>query len=273
MPSASADCYEVQCLVRETCSHSSRCEVTAGWDTGRDRRISSDTMRSEGNTMRALFGLFGSLLLLACLVGPAEADGMRPTNGGRGSSMFAATPPPLRFQVPMIGHGRPFIPDRIVRGQALTRHFIIMNPGPVPPLTGTIVPPFSVGDAVHDRRFMREHRFAFVVFPGHHHLDRFHRFQGAFTTAPFSMLETELPDQVEILGDADEAGTSVAEANLPDAPARPAEPTWRSGQPVLTGTLEEPRVIVVNPARESQNVRIFTPSTGPAPQIVEVPAQ
>jgi len=83
-----------------------------------------------------------------------------------------------------------------------------------------------------------------------------------------------------MFGDVGEgAGNSVAEASSTEAPAQSAaaaaKPMWRSGQSVLTGTLEEPRVIVVNPSRDSRNVRIFAPSTElmRAPQIVEVPAQ
>jgi hypothetical protein len=233
--------------------------------------------------MRTLFELFGSLLLLACLVAPAEADGMRPLNGGRGSFMFSPASPILRFHGPLIGHGRPSNPHRIVQGPGLKRQFIIVNPGPVPPLTGTIVPPFSVG-GVHmhivgldDRLFIRKHRSAIGMFPGDHRRDRFH---GGFPAEPFFLLETTLPDETKMFGDGGEdAGASLVEATSPDAPiqgvAGPAEPTWRSGRSVLTGTLEEPQVIVVNPAGESRNVRIFTPSTDPAhaPQIVEVPAQ
>jgi hypothetical protein len=221
--------------------------------------------------MRTLFGLFGSLLLLTCLAMPAEADGMRPLNGSRSPFMFAPTPSHLRFSGPMIGHDHPF------RGQAFTRPFTMVNPGPVPPFAGTIVPPFSVGGTVHPN---------IAMFPGHDQRDRFHRFHRGFPAEPFFLPgETDFPDQVEMPGDTgEEARTPDVEATSPSAPdqsvAGPAAPTWRSGRSVLTGTLEEPHIILVGPARESREVRIFTPSSeqqgksgAPAPQIVEVPAQ
>jgi hypothetical protein len=219
--------------------------------------------------MRTLFKLLGSLVLLAVLATPAGADGMRPLNGGRGSIMLAPTPPLLRFHGQTTEHDHQFIRRHIARGQA--RQFIIVNPGPVPPLTGTIVPPFTVGHTVH-------HRFAFGRFPMDHRRGHFHRFHQGFPVGPFILLET--PAQTEMFGDVGEgAGNSVAEASSTEAPAQSAaaaaKPMWRSGQSVLTGTLEEPRVIVVNPSRDSRNVRIFAPSTElmRAPQIVEVPAQ
>lgn len=243
--------------------------------------------------MRTLFGWFGLLLLLACLAAPAEADGMRPLNGGRSSSMFAPARPLLRFHGPMIGHDRPFIPRRVVRRQALTRQFTIVNPGPVPPLTGTIVPPFSVGGTVHtnivglgNRLVIRKHRFASGTFPGHDKRDRFHRFHRGFPVVPFFLFgEMDFPDQIEMPGGTgEEAGTSVVEATPPSAPAqsvaRSAGPTWRSGRSVLTGTLEKPQIIFVSPVHESRTVRIFAPSNeqqgkagAPAPQMVEIPAQ
>lgn len=243
--------------------------------------------------MRTLFGWFGLLLLLSCLAAPAEADGMRPLNGGRSPFMFAPARPLLRFHGPMIGHSRPFIPRGVVRRQALTHQFTIVNPGPVPPLTGTIVPPLSVGGTVHtnivglgNRLVIRKHRFAFGTFPGHDKRDRFHRFHGGFPAETFFLLgEMDFPDQVEMLGDTgEEARTSDVVATPPSAPvqsvARSAGPTWRSGRSVLTGTLEQPQIIFVSPARESRKVRIFVPSSeqqgkavAPAPQVVEVPAQ
>jgi hypothetical protein len=226
--------------------------------------------------MRTVFGLFGSLLLLACLVEPAAADGMHPLNGGGGSFTFAPTPPQMQFHG-FMGQDR-FVPQRVLRGQALTRQFFLVNPGPVPPLNGTIVPPFSVGSAVNidrfdNRLFIRKHRFAF----GHdrfHQFHRFNRFPGVFPVQPFVFLE-EGPNQVVILGN-DSEEESDLEATAPEAPpVAPAKPTWRSGKSALTGTLEKPRVIVVSPAPESGSVQIFAPSNKPvhAPQVVEVPAQ
>jgi hypothetical protein len=229
--------------------------------------------------MRTLYGFFASLLLLACLGTSAEADRMRQHNGGR-SSLFAPAPFGL-----MIGHNRPSIPRHVLRGQAFTRKLTIMNPGPVPPLTGITVPPFSVGGTVHtdmigfgERRTFRKHHFRHQAFLGHGRNHRFHRFHGGFPAEPFFLFaEMHFPDQVEILDVTEEA--PVVAAALPSAPvhsvAGPATPTWRSGRSVLTGTLEEPQIIFVSPARESRRVRIFAPSgeRAPTPQIAEVPAQ
>jgi hypothetical protein len=193
----------------------------------------------------------------------------------------------------MIGHDRPFFPRGTVRGQALARHFIIVNPGPVPPFTGTIVPPFSAGGTVHtnivgsgDRLVIRSHRFALGMFPDHDQRHRFHRFRGRLQVERLILGgETELPDQVETPGDTrEEVWTPAVEATPPNVPlqsaAGPAAPTWRSGRLVLTGTLEAPHIIFVGPARESSDVPIFTPGSepqgkarAPAAQIVEVPTQ
>jgi hypothetical protein len=224
--------------------------------------------------MRTIFGLFGSLLLLGCLAAPAEADGMHPLNGGGGSFMFAPTPPQMQFHG-FMGQDR-FVPQRVLRGQALTRQFFLVNPGPVPPLNGTIVPPFSVGSAVNidrfdNRLFIRKHRFAF----GHDRFHQFHRFPGVFPVQPFVFLE-EVPNQVVILDNPGVVDEPDFEAAAPESPViAPAKPTWRSGKSALTGTLEKPRVIVVSPAPESGSVQIFAPSNKPvhAPQVVEVPAQ
>ena len=205
--------------------------------------------------------LLGSLLLLAHLATPAEADGMRPLNGVHS---------PFMFQSPMIGHDHLFIPRHVVRRQALMPQFTTMNPGPVPPLTGTIVPPFSVGGMVGTFRNQR---------------NRFLHFHRGFPGEPLFFLgERELQDQAEMPGDTgEESGGAVVEATPPNIPdqsvAGPVAPTRRSGQSVLTGTLDEPQIIFVSPARESTDVRIFAPSgeqhgaaNAPAPQIVEVPA-
>src|SRR5262245_21279767 len=107
--------------------------------------------------MRAVLRLFGSLLLLSCLAVPAAADGMRPLGGGAAPFMFATTSPRPQFQGSM-GQNRP-IPLHILQGQ------FFVNPGPVPPLNGTIVPPFSVGGTVtgidwfHNPIFFGKRRF------------------------------------------------------------------------------------------------------------------
>ena len=220
--------------------------------------------------MRTLFGLFGSLFLFACLAAPAEADGLRPSNGGPSPFMFAPAPRVPRDPGPMLEHDHPF------RGQAPSRPFAIVNPGPVPPLTGTIVPPFSVGGTVHPN---------IAMFPGHDQRDHFHRFDRSFPAEPFSLPgETDFPDQVGIPGDTgQEAGTPDVAGTPPSAPEQgvigPATPTCRSGRSVLTGTLQEPHIISMGPPRESRDVRLFTPSERqgkacpPAPQMVEVPAR
>lgn len=216
---------------------------------------------------------------------------MRPLNGGHSPFMFAPARPLLRFPGPRVGHDRPIISRRVIRGQALAHQFTIVNPGPVPPLTGAIVPPFSVGGTVHtnivglgNRLVVRKHRFAFGTFPGHDKRDRFHRFHGGFPIVPLFLLG-EMDFQVEMPGHTDEeARAPVVAAIPPSAPVqsvtRSAGPTWRSGRSVLTGTLEEPQIIFVSPARESRKVRIFAPSSeqqgkagAPAPQMVEVPAE
>jgi hypothetical protein len=121
--------------------------------------------------------------------------------------------------------------------------------------------------------------------PGHDQRDHFYRFDRSFPAEPFSLPgETDFPDEVGIPGDTGQkAGTPDVAGIPPSAPEQgvigPATPTCRSGQSVLTGTLEQPHLISMGPARESRDVRVFTPSgqqgkaCPPAPQIVEVPAR
>jgi hypothetical protein len=229
--------------------------------------------------MRMLLGFFGSLLLLACLGTSADADRMRHHNDGR-SSMFAPAP-----HGPALGPDRRSISRHVLRRQAVTRPFRIGNPGPVPPLTGTTVPPFSVGGTRHtdiigfkERRHLGKHHFRHQAFLGHGRNHRFHRFHGGVPAELFFLFaETHSQGQVEIFVDAGKAPND--EAAVPSAPvgsvAGPATPTWRSGRSVLTGTLEQPQIIFVNPERESRQVRIFAPSGERASvqQIVEAPAQ
>jgi hypothetical protein len=186
--------------------------------------------------------------------------------------MFAPTPPQF--------HG--FVGGFIGQNRFFPRRQFFMNPGPVPPLDGTIVPPFSAGgvvtglDRFHDPFFFRRHRFAFEH-------DRFHRFRrfdeflGVFPVAPapFFFFE-EAPSETEVFVDPNAADEAVLEDNPPEAPVvAPAKPSWRSGKPALTGTLEKPRVIVVSPTEGSGGVEIFAPSppSGHGAQMVEVPPQ
>jgi len=220
--------------------------------------------------MRAVFRLFGFLLFLASLATPAAADGMRPLSGGSSPFMGAPAMPHMQFRG-FIGQNR-FIPQHFPQGRSL------VNPGPVPPLNGTIVPPFSVGsmatnfDRFHDPFFFRRHRFAFE-HDRFHRFHRFHAFPAVFPVAPFVFLE-EVPNQNEVFDPNGEDGADV-ESTAPDASvAPPAKPTWRSGKSVLTGTPEKPRVIVVSPAQEPGSVQIFAPSGGSSTQtsqIVEIP--
>jgi hypothetical protein len=224
--------------------------------------------------MRAVLRLFGSLLLLSCLAVPAAADGMRPLGGGAAPFMFAPTPPRPQFHGSM-GQNRP-IPRHILQGQ-VTRQFFV-NPGPVPPLNGTIVPPFSVGgtvtgiDRFHNPVFFGKRRFV-VGDDRFHRFHRFRRFPGVFPVVPFGFFE-DVPDQVVVFADTNPEVDSGLEATTAEASViPPAKPTWRSGKSALTGTLENPRVIVISPAQQSTNAQILTPSTRPmhAPQVVEVP--
>jgi len=223
----------------------------------------------EGGPMRTAFAALALFGFIAALSAPAAADGMEPLGGGS-AFMFAPTPP--HFPA-FVGQSR-FIPHRFAQPQ------FFVNPGPVPPLNGTIVPPFSVGgtvtsfDRFHDPFFFRRLRFAFE----HDRFDRFHRFHrfpGVFPVAPFVFFE-EVPSQVEVFVDPNAAEEADVEDTPPEAPViAPAKPTWRSGKPALTGTLEKPRVIVVSPTQQSGSVQIFAPSppSGHAAQVVEVPPQ
>ena len=241
--------------------------------------------------MRTLIGWIGLLLVLACLATPAEADRMRPLNGDRSSFMVAPARPHLRFHGARIGHDRSFVSRRAIRGQAFTRQVVVVNPGPVPPLTGTIVPRFSVGRTVHttivgldNRLFIRKHRFAFGTFHGHDKRHHFRRFHGGFPVETVLLLNAiDFPDRVEVSRDMDvDPGTLIVLVTPPSAPAqkvaRSTGPTWRSGRSVLTGTLERPQITFVSPVRDSKEVRIFAPSSeqdkanAPPPPTVEGPA-
>ena len=142
------------------------------------------------------------------------------------------------------------------------------------------MPPFSAGssltavDRFHDPFFLTRHRFAFA-HDRFHRFHRFHQFPGVFPVAPFFFFE-EAPNQVELFVDPNAEDDANSEANAPQAPViAPAKPTWRSGKPALTGTLEKPHVIIVSPAKESGSVQIFAPSAPSAhvAQVVEVPNQ
>lgn len=207
--------------------------------------------------------------------------------------MFAPARPHLRLHGAMIGHDRPLVSRRAIRGQAFTRQFVVVNPGPVPPLTGTIVPPFSVGRSVHAdivgldiRLFIRKHRFVFgTTFHGHGKRHHVHRFHGGFPVEAFLLLNgIDFPDQVEVSRDVGtDPGTPIVRVTPPSASVqkmpRPAVPTWRTGRSALTGTLERPQVTFVSPVRESREIRIFAPGNdqdkadAPAPPVIEGPAQ
>ena len=232
--------------------------------------------------MRTVSGIFGSLLLLTCLAIPAAADGMRPLGGGS-PFMSAPTPPRMQFHNPAMSHGR-VMSGGVFRQQP----FIIVNPGPVPPLTGTTVPPLSVGNAVNgtiagfgNNLVIGKRRFVLGTLPDDHqrgHFRRFHRFhrfqRGFFPVVPFAFFDTQSPDQVVIVGDvAEYAGTDI-ETPAPETSAiPPAKPTWRSGKSVLTGTLDQPRVIVASPSSASEKSQKPASGSEPKriPQIVEVP--
>jgi hypothetical protein len=223
----------------------------------------------RGGPMRTALAALSLLGCIAAFAAPAAADGMRPLRGGS-AFMFAPTPPLFHG---FSGQNR-FIPHRFPQRQ------FFVNPGPVPPLNGTIVPPFSVGgtvttiDRFHDPFFFRRHRFAFE-HDRFHQFHRFHQFPGVFPVAPFVFFE-EVPNQVQVFVDPNAVDEADVEDTAPEAPViAPAKPTWRSGNSALTGTLEKPRVIIVSPAKESGSVQIFAPSapSGHAAQVVQVPPQ
>ena len=212
--------------------------------------------------MRTLFGWFGSLLLLACLAAPAVADGMRPLNGGRSPFMFAPAPPLLRFHGPMIGHERPLIPRRVLRGQALTRQFATVNPGPVPPFSGTIVPPFILGAPINssivvigNRLFIGSNGFLFDISSRDFIRGRLNSFFGNGFT-----------------------GGSGGQSNfIVGATDRFAVP---APVPVVTTSPVKAQIIVLNPSPAADKVRIFSPTNAPqgsgnppGPRIAEIPAQ
>lgn len=92
--------------------------------------------------MRALSGLFAALAILACLAATAEAGRSGSTHSGIHSKrMFGQIPPFTSHHA------------RAPRTFLFRRAPGFFNPGPVPPFTGTIVPPFTLGTPIIGNRF------------------------------------------------------------------------------------------------------------------------
>src|SRR5262245_61810008 len=101
--------------------------------------------------MRPLPGLFASLALLACLAAPAAADQLRFATGGM-RPLIVTTPRAVLVPGPIVIPHHSFRSSPFVQGQVILRQTPVINPpnpGPVPPLTGTIVPPFSGSATAH----------------------------------------------------------------------------------------------------------------------------
>ncbi len=95
--------------------------------------------------MRALSGLFATLVTLACLAAPAEAGRSDSKHGEMHSKR-------------MFGQVSPFASHhaRVPRTVLSHRAPVFFNSGPVPPFTGTIVPPFRFGTPIFGNRFFKK---------------------------------------------------------------------------------------------------------------------
>ncbi len=166
--------------------------------------------------MRTLCGVIATIMVLACLAAPAEAG----RSGAANQTPFFASSVKR-----MIGSGHHFSSNGSHGLRTVFRHrrTTFFNPGPVPPFTGTIVPPFEIGSPINRRdRFSRKGR----------------RFDSIFITG---FIDEPRREPIIILE------RIVVPVAVPLAATPPVKA----------------QIVELQPSPEAGTVQIFSPSTGP----------
>ena len=165
--------------------------------------------------MRALSGLFAALGVLACLAAPAEAGQSGSTHSGIQSKRMLGQIPPVTAH-----HAR-------ARRTVLFRRApVFFNPGPVPPFTGAIVPPFTLGTPIVGHRF----------FEKDGHFNNF--FATGFTSGSRGQTIIILIERVAV-----------------------PVPT-----PAITSPPVKAQIVDLHPASEADTIQIFSPTIAVGPE-------